>query len=159
MKDTLERKDSRLKVQTVLGAVKERLVEYRFNIDIYDLKDGALTGRRNTLDKIVLGLYRNVSVLVKKTDGGHTGDLSITLEWGGLLLSNILTFAFTFLVAYAILKGEGLIAFAYSIPVGFLFVILNLGLFILMRVRIRKRIKEDLRDLEKEEKRRGRSTR
>jgi len=159
MMDLLTRKGSRLKVPTVLEAIKERLVEYRFNIDLYDIKEGILKGRRNTLDKMVLGLYRNVSVNIERTEDKNEGDLSINIRWGGLFFANLLTFIFTFLIAYAAMKGQGTIAFLYSIPIGFLFVLLNLTLFTIMRTRILMRIKQDLKDLEKEERRNIRSRR
>lgn len=157
MLDLLERRGSSLKVPTVLEAIKERLVEYRFNIDLYDIKEGTLKGRRNTLDKMVLGLYRNVTVNIDKKDDKKEGDLSINIRWGGLFFANLLTFIFTFLIAYAVMKEQGMIALVYSIPVGFLFVLLNLTLFTIMRTRILMRIKQDLKDLEKEERRKNRS--
>jgi hypothetical protein len=156
MKDLLEKRDSGLKVPTVLEAVKERLVEHRFNIDVYDIKDGELKGRRNSLDKMVLGLYRNVSVNVDREERGRSGDLSISINWGGLVFPNILTFAFTFLIAYAVFKGEGAMALLYSLPVGLLFVLVNLIFFTIMRTRILFRIKQDLKDLEKEIRKKGR---
>jgi hypothetical protein len=157
MLDLLERRGSILKVPTVLEAIKERLVEYRFNIDLYDIKEGTLKGRRNTLDKMVLGLYRKVKVDIDRKDEKKEADISISIRWGGLFFANLLTFVFTFLIAYAVMKEQGMIALLYSIPVGFLFVLLNLALFTIMRTRILMRIKQDLKDLEKEERRRKRS--
>jgi len=155
MKDLIQRRSSDLKVQTILGTIKERLVEFRFNIDVYDHKAGTLKGRRNSLDRMVLGLYRNVAVNVTKDE--REKEIDIELDWGGLISSNLITFIIIFLVSYAILKGQGYMGALISIPVGLIFVAINLSLFALMRVRIISLIKKDLKDLEREGKsRKGR---
>ncbi len=148
MKDLIQRKSSDLKVQTILGTIKERLVEFRFNIDVYDHKEGTLKGRRNSLDRMVLGLYRNVAVSVSKDEKDK--EINIELDWGGLISSNLITFIIILLISYAILKGQGYMGVLISIPVGLVFVAINLSLFALMRVRITSLIKKDLKDLERE---------
>lgn len=150
IRDLIQDEDARVDIPTMLSAIKERLVEYRFNIDSFDIRDGTLKGRRNSLDKMVTGLYRNVRVSVERItkDKG----LSIHIEWGGLLFSNLLTFALIMLISYAILKGEGPIAWAYSVVPAILFVFLNIALFYMMRSKILALIKEDVKDLDKAKK-------
>ncbi|HHD15195.1 MAG TPA: hypothetical protein ENK47_00635 [Euryarchaeota archaeon] len=154
MKDHVRKVNSPLKVPTILGTIKERLVEYRFNIDHYDIKEGSIRARRNSLDKMVLGLYRNIRVLVKKDE--RSQDISIDLQWGGLISSNIITFLLIFFVAYAFLKGSGWMGFLYSIPFAAAAVMMNLFFFMLLRNRLINLIKRDLVDLERELKRKSR---
>lgn len=156
MKDLIHGNESDIKVSALLGTIKERLVEYRFNIDEYDHKKGRLKARRNSLDKIISGLYRNIEVEIRKDE--KTKEMDIELRWGGLLVTNILTFIFTFLVSYAIFQGQGTMGFLLSIPVGLVAVILNLVLFFVMRLRLTSTIRKDIMDLERaEKKKKGRS--
>jgi hypothetical protein len=154
MKDHLQKKVSNLSVQSILGTIKERLVEYRFNIDIFDHKEGRLKGRRNSLDRMVLGLYRNVEVKVTKDE--KEGRLDIELIWGGLFFSNLMTFLITFLISYALLKGQGFMGVMISIPVGLIFVIINLSLFYVLRKRLLSLIKKDIQVLDRESKKKKR---
>ncbi len=146
IKDRIRREESRVPIPSILAAIKERLVEYRFNIDNFDIRDGTLKGRRNSLDKMVTGLYRNVKVGVENVTKDR--GLDITIEWGGLVFSNLLTFAFILLISYAILKGEGPIAWIYSLVPALFFVVLNIVLFSLMRAKILELIKKDIQDLD-----------
>ena len=147
IKDLIRRDESRVEIPAILGAIKERLVESRFNIDNFDIRDGILKGRRNSLDKMVTGLYRNVKIYVERTSKDK--GLLIEVDWGGLVFSNILTFILILLISYAILKGQGPIAWIYSIIPALMFVVLNIALFAMMRAKILALIKKDIHDLER----------
>ncbi|MGA1865892.1 MAG: hypothetical protein ACMUFK_00325, partial [Thermoplasmatota archaeon] len=62
MKDLIEKSPSKLDGPSIMEAVKERMVEYRFNIDEYNLSTRRIEGRRNNLDKVILGLNRKLAV-------------------------------------------------------------------------------------------------
>lgn len=148
MKDLITKRSKHLEIPPVLQAVKERMVEARFNIDDYDIKSGRIFGRRNNLDKIILGLYRKVSITISK----ENNDISIEMTWGGLISScSISAFQF-FIVTIAILRNLEFQGFIIALLIGVLGVFLNLIAFFALRARMISRMKRDLNDLEKAEK-------
>jgi len=144
MKDLIRKKSKYLDIPTVLEVVKERLVEHRFNIDNYDIPTGSIDGRRNTLDKVVLGLYRRVSVRAE----ARKDDITLDIEWGGLISScSVSAFQF-FIVSMAIFRSLELQGIIIAAMIGVLGVFLNLVMFFAMRTRFIARIRRDLHDLE-----------
>ncbi|MEA3559307.1 MAG: hypothetical protein U9R75_08650 [Candidatus Thermoplasmatota archaeon] len=126
--------------------MKERFVELRFNIDVYDISEGKIEARRNSLDRIVLGLYRRARVEVKKDD--EKENLSIDIKWGGLVSAFALTGAWFFAVTLAILRDLGARGVMLSVLIGFFGVSINMILFYVMRARFIMKVKRDLHDLE-----------
>ncbi|MFW3146257.1 MAG: hypothetical protein ACMUIE_05550 [Thermoplasmatota archaeon] len=146
MKDRIIRRSRYLTIPHVLEAIKERLVEFRFNIDLYDIKSGEIDSRRNSLDKIVIGLYRKAKIKVQQEKKG--GEISIDITWGGLLFPFLLSGIWFFVVSLAVLKGMGAKGLLISTLIGLLGVSLNVLIFYVMRARFISRIKRDLHDLE-----------
>jgi hypothetical protein len=145
MKDLIKKRSKYLDIPTVLEAIKERLVEYRFNIDNYDIKTGSIDGRRNNLDKVVLGLYRKISIHAELSNE----ELILDFKWGGLISSCSVSALQFFFVSLAIFRSFELQGILVSALIGALGVFLNLVLFFAMRARVISRIRRDLRDLEK----------
>jgi hypothetical protein len=144
MKDLVRKKSKYLDISTVLEAVKERLVEHRFNIDNYDIPTGSIDGRRNNLDKVVLGLYRKVSVRAEM----NKDEITLDIKWGGLISScsvSALQFFFISLAIFRSFEAQGIFI---SALIGALGIFLNLMFFFGMRARIISRIRRDLHDLE-----------
>ncbi len=144
MKDLIRKKSKYLDIPTVLEAIKERLVEHRFNIDNYDIPTGSIDGRRNNLDKVVLGLYKKISVRAEM----EKDDLILDIKWGGLISSCSVSAGQFFFVSLAIFRSFEVQGILISALIGALGVFLNLVLFFAMRARIISRIRRDLRDLE-----------
>ena len=123
------------------------MIESRFNIDDYDIKSGRIEGRRNNMDKVILGLYRKASIKVSKEDD----EISIEVEWGGLKSSGSVSAFQFFIVSIAILRNLGLQGLIISLLMGALGVFLNLVAFFGLRARMTSRMKRDLNDLDKAE--------
>jgi hypothetical protein len=146
IKDRIRKKTRSLGIPLVLETVKERLVELRFNIDVYDISEGKIEARRNSLDKIVLGLYRKARVEIKKDD--EKEDLSIDIKWGGIVSAFVLTGVWFFAVTLAILRDLGARGVMLSILIGLFGISINMILFYVMRARFIMKVKRDLHDLE-----------
>lgn len=155
MKDLVTRRSKQLDVTHVLEAIKERLVESRFNIDDYDIKAGSIHGRRNNLDKVVLGLYKKVTVKVDKVDD----EISVELKWGGLISSASISAIQFFIVSFAIFRNLDFRGFLIALLIGVLGVCLNLVAFVALRGRLVSKIKRDLADLEQAAKQKKRTAR
>lgn len=146
IKDRIRKKTRSLGIPLVLETLKERFVELRFNIDVYDISEGKIEARRNSLDRIVLGLYRRARVEVKKDD--EKENLSIDIKWGGLVSAFALTGAWFFAVTLAILRDLGARGVMLSVLIGLFGVSINMILFYVMRARFIMKVKRDLHDLE-----------
>jgi hypothetical protein len=147
MKDLVTKRSKHLDIPLVLETIKERMIEFRFNIDEYNNKTGRIIGRRNNLDKVILGLYRKVSIQVSK----EKIDLSIEVEWSGLKSAGGVSAFQFFIVSFAILRNLGAQGMIISLLMGALGVFLNLVAFFALRGRMISRMKRDLNDLEKAE--------
>ena len=147
MKDLVTKRTKRLDIPLVLETVKERMIEFRFNIDEYDIKSGRIIGRRNNLDKVIMGLYKKVSIHVSK----ENDDLSIDVEWSGLISSGGVSAFQFFIVSIAILRNLGIQGLIISLLMGALGIFLNLVAFFALRARMVSKMKRDLNDLEKAE--------
>lgn len=147
MKDLVTKRSKRLEIPLVLETVKERMIESRFNIDDYNIKSGRIDGRRNNLDKVIMGLYRKASIKVSK----EKDDISIQVEWSGLISSGGVSAFQFFIVSIAILRNLGIQGLIISLLMGALGVFLNLVAFFALRARMISRMKRDLNDLEKAE--------
>ncbi len=145
MKDTISRHSKHLEIPPVLEAIKERLVEARFNIDNYDIPTGSIDGRRNNMDKVILGLYRKVSIRAEK----KKDHLNIEIKWGGLISSCSISALQFFIVPLAFLRSFGTQGVIISGLIGILGISLNLIIFFALRAKIISTIKRDLHDLEK----------
>ncbi|MGA1792990.1 MAG: hypothetical protein ACMUHM_03475 [Thermoplasmatota archaeon] len=157
MKDQITKTAKKLDIPPVLGAIKERMVEHRFNIDDYDVKKGTIEGRRNNLDKVIIGLNRKLQVFVKKDND----EISVELHWGFLPRNCTVTGFEFFIIAMAILRNFQLNGFLIALLIGGVGAILNLGLFFLLRYRMTSVMRRDLDDLEialEEGKRKGKMT-
>ena len=151
MKDRISSKARHVSVPDVLEVVKERLVERRFNIEQYNRIEGTILGRRNRLDKIIVGLYRRVVVRVEKEKkGDKKNEISITMEWSGAYSASAVTFFEAGLISLAILKDLGFKGFLLSVLVGSIGALINMIAFNLLRVRMNAILKQDIRDLEEE---------
>lgn len=148
MKDQLSQKADQLEVPTVLQAVKERLIEKRFNIDTYDRTCGLIKARRNSLDMVVIGAYRKTSISVQKDR--ETGKIGVDLEWGGVAFGAVVTFLELFLVSIAILSELGLTGLLISGLIALIGTAINIILFNYLRARFRSVLSRDIRDLNDE---------
>lgn len=146
MRDIISKKTRKLTIPLVLETVKERLIELRFNIDHYNIADGEIEGRRNSLDKIILGLYRKTRVKVSLSEKKES--VRIDIGWGGLLTALLITGVWFFFISLAILRNMGLQGVLISLIIAFIGISLNLVLFYVMRARFLYRVKRDLHDLE-----------
>jgi len=155
MKDLITKTAKKLELPPVLEAIKERMVEYRFNIDEYDMKTGIMIGRRNNLDKVIFGLNRKLSVSVRK----EKDDISVELTWGFIGRNCIITGFEFFFIALAILRNFQIKGLLFALLFGGVGALVNLGILLLLRYRMTSVIKKDLDDLEaalEEGKRKGR---
>ncbi|MGA1872929.1 MAG: hypothetical protein ACMUHY_04595 [Thermoplasmatota archaeon] len=144
MKDVIRKNTKKLDIPSVLEAIKERMVENRFNIDDYDISSGRIEGRRNNLDKVVLGLNR-------KLEGHVTKDkdrLEVELKWGYIPRNCIISGVEFLIVAMAVLRSFEMNGFLISLAIGAAGVVLNLGMFTVLRYRMTSTIQRDLDDLE-----------
>ncbi len=145
MKDLVTKSSKYLEISDILQSTKERMVEVRFNIDNYDIKSGRIDGRRNNLDKVILGLYRKANVLVTK----ENDKISVEVTWGGLISSGSISAFQFFIVAIAILRNMELQGLVIALLIGVLGIFLNQIAFFALRARLISKIKRDLNDLEK----------
>jgi hypothetical protein len=155
MKDLIGKTVSQLEIPPVLEAIKERMVESRFNIDQYTVNFGMIEGRRNNLDKVILGLNRKLNVSVTK----EKEEMKIELSWGFLVRNCLISGFEFFIISIALLRSFQLSGFLISLFIGAVGIALNLGLFFLFRYRFIRMIKRDLDDLKRaleEGKRKGR---
>ncbi|MGA1820631.1 MAG: hypothetical protein ACMUHU_06450 [Thermoplasmatota archaeon] len=155
MKDLIGKTAKKLDIPPVLEVIKERMVENRFNIDEYDVKTGTIEGRRNNLDKVILGLNRKLKVSV----GKQKEELSVELTWGFLARNCTITGFEFFIIAMAILRNFQIRGFIIALLIGGVGALVNLGLFFLLRYRMTTVMRRDLDDLEtalEEGKRKGR---
>lgn len=155
MKDLIEKSPSKLDGPSIMEAVKERMVEYRFNIDEYNLSTRRIEGRRNNLDKVILGLNRKLAVSICK----DKDRITIDLKWSSLLGNCLISGFEFFIIAMAVFRSFELGGFLISLAIGAFGASINLVLFMVLRWKLRSLIKRDLEDLEKaleEGKRKGR---
>jgi hypothetical protein len=155
MKDNFSKRSKHLQVPEVLQAIKERMVETRFNIDDYDIKTGGICARRNNLDKVVMGLYRRARISVTK----EKDEVTVEMKWGGLISSASLSAVQFFLVAIAILRNLGLQGVLIALLISMAGIFINLTLFFALRARIVSRIKRDLNDLDRAHKQKRKKAR
>ena len=148
MKGQLSQKADQIEVPTVLQAVKERLIEKRFNIDTYDRTGGTIQARRNSLDMVVIGAYRRTSISVKKDE--ETGKIGVELEWGGVAFGAVVTFTELFLISIAILRELGSTGLLISGLIALIGTAINIILFNYLRARFRSVLSRDIRDLNDE---------
>ncbi len=148
MKGQLSQKADQLEVPTVLQAVKERLIEKRFNIDTYDRTGGTIQARRNSLDMVVIGAYRRTSISVKKDQ--ETGKIGVEFQWGGVAFGALVTFAELFLISIAILRELGSTGLLISCLIALIGTAINIILFNYLRARFRSVLSRDIRDLNDE---------
>lgn len=148
MKGQLSQKADQLEVPTVLQAVKERLIEKRFNIDTYDRAGGTIQARRNSLNMVVIGAYRKTSISVKKDE--ETGKIGVEFEWGGVAFGALVTFAELFLISIAILRELGSTGLLIAGLIALIGTAINIILFNYLRARFRSVLSRDIRDLNDE---------
>jgi len=150
MKETIRRKGEHLEVAVVLETIKERLIEKRFNLDTYDRKEGRIESRRNRLDKIILGAYRKVAIVVDKTENGR---IDIEFEWGGMTTAASISFMEVFLVSAAVLRGFGAEGILAAVLFGLIGSSINGVFFHALRIRFDRMLIKDIGDLEREARR------
>ena len=151
MNDRVCSEAGHIQLPEILGVVKERLVERRFNIDEYDRIGGTLSARRNRVDKMVEGLYRKVKIKVAKEKKER--EACIYLEWSGAYSASAVTFFEAGLISLAVLRGlglEGIHGILISVLVGAMGSLLNMIAFNILRVRLTRTLRQDIRDLEEE---------
>ena len=146
MHNAISRKTRHLDAPTVMGAIKERLIEKRFNIDRFERINGLIEGRRNNLHMILLGLYRKVKVRVVVNK--ETENVWINLNWSGYYSSYMITFVEVFLLSLLFLRSYGVNGLLGSVMFGLLFSNINMVLFIVLKSLLAQDIKRDLWDLE-----------
>ncbi|MBN1389697.1 MAG: hypothetical protein JXA22_03535 [Candidatus Thermoplasmatota archaeon] len=144
MKDLIKKDICKLDIPNVMEAIKERMVEYRFNIDDYDLPSGTMEGRRNNLHKVIMGLNRKLTVSVQK----DKRKIQIDLKWSSIFSNCVISWFEFFIIAMAVFRFMGLGGFLISIAVGFLGASLNLALFFVLRFKMISIMKRDLEDIE-----------
>lgn len=147
MQNIISRKTRYLDTPTVMGSVKERLIEKRFNIDRFERMNGLIEGRRNNLHMILLGLYRKVKVKVKVDR--ESENVVVRLAWSGYYSSYMITFVEVFLLSLLFLKTYGTGGVLGSVLLGVLFSDINLVLYMVLKYLLTREIKRDIWDLEK----------
>ncbi|MBN1539970.1 MAG: hypothetical protein JW939_07485 [Candidatus Thermoplasmatota archaeon] len=155
MKDLIQKCPSKLDAPSVMETIKERMVEYRFNIDEYDLSTRRIEGRRNNLDKVILGLNRKLAVSICK----EKDRITIDLKWSSLLSNCAISGFEFFFIAMAVFRSFEFGGFLISLAIGAFGALINLLLFMVLRLKLGSTIERDLDDLEKaleEGKRKGR---
>lgn len=150
MRDVITRKARHLNNSIVMEAIKERLIEKRFNIDRYERVNGLIEARRNNLYMILMGLYRKVRILVDMDEDKEK--IRINLDWSGFFSSSTISFVEAFLISMLILRNSGINGVLGAVLIGVFFSFLNMILFSILRGKTNSAIKRDLWDLERSEK-------
>lgn len=147
MQDEIVRKTRHLNTSTVMEAVKERLIEHRFNIDAYERINGRIEARRNNLQMILVGLYRKVKIDIDLNE--EKEKVSIKLDWFGYFSSAMVSFVEFFLISLLVLQQFGINGLLGSILFGTFGSFLNMIMFAILKARLSLAIKRDLWDLER----------
>ncbi|MGA1820974.1 MAG: hypothetical protein ACMUIG_00445 [Thermoplasmatota archaeon] len=147
MQDEIVRKTRHLNTSTVMEAIKERLIEHRFNIETYERINGKIEARRNNLQMILSGLYRKVKIDIDMNK--EKEKVKITLDWYGYFSSATVSFVEFFLLSLLVLQGYGINGLLGSVLIGTFGSFINMILFAILKARIASSIKRDLWDLER----------
>ena len=147
MQDEIVRKTRHLNTSTVMEAIKERLIEHRFNIDTYERINGKIEARRNNLQMILSGLYRKVKINIDLNE--EKEKVKIRLEWYGYFSSATVSFVEFFLVSLLVLQRYGVNGLLGSVLIGTFGSFVNMIMFAILKARMESAIKRDLWDLER----------